>query len=159
MPEVNLSQFLATRIRKAGEGLHTACEKMPEDKIAWHPKTSEGEGRDALDQLLECAYLNGWFAKALNARSVPPFDAGDYKAQMDSRRNKTEALRWFQQETNALANALAAFPSISLGDTITDTLHSVQTTWADFAADLFYWNTVYHEGQVNYIQVLYGDLS
>ena len=31
-------------------------------------------------------------------------------------------------------------------------------TWAEYAA-FFYWNTIYHEGQVNYIQVLYGDMS
>jgi hypothetical protein len=159
MPEVNISQFLATRIRKAGEGLHTACEKMPEDKITWHPKTSEGVGRDALDQLLECAYFNGWYARALNTRTQPAFESSDYKAQTEAHANKTAALRWFQQETNALADAVAAFPASSLGDTIQDPLHNTQTTWADFAVDLLYWNTVYHEGQVNYIQVLYGDMS
>jgi len=157
--EINLSQFIAERIRKAGAALYAACEKMPEDKIAWHPKTSEGEGRDALDQLVECAYLNEWFANAVRNQAVPAFDGNDYKTKMDANRNKAAALRWLQQGTNALADAIAAFPTSKLGDTITDPLHNVQTTWADFAIDLFYWNTVYHEGQVNYIQVLYGDLS
>ena len=58
-----------------------------------------------------------------------------------------------------LAGALESFPAAKLGETCRDTVHNIDTTWANFAIDLFYWNTVYHEGQVNYIQVLYGDLS
>lgn len=159
MSEISLSQFIADRIRKAGAAFHAACEKMPEDRIAWHPTTEGNSGRDALDQLLECAYLNEWAAGAYRNQAVPPFDANDYKQRMDANRNKAAALRWFKEATNALADAIAAFPVSRLGDAITDPLHNTPTTWADFAIDLFYWNTVYHEGQVNYIQVLYGDLS
>ena len=159
MSEVNLSQFLAERIRKAGEGLASAIEKMPEDKVGWHPKTSEGEGRDALDQALECAYLNEWAAEGYRTQISPQIDWEDYKVQCDKRRNKSDCVRWLHSSTNSLADALAGFPAAKLGEACRDTVHNIDTTWANFAVDLFYWNTVYHEGQVNYIQVLYGDLS
>ena len=60
MPEVNLAQFLASRLRAAAKELHNAAKKMPAERIAWHPAVEGNAGRDALDQVLECAYLNEW---------------------------------------------------------------------------------------------------
>ncbi len=158
MATVNVPQFLATRLRNAGAALHTACEKMPEDRIAWHPTTEGNAGRDALDQALECAYLNEWAARAFQSGQVPPFDSAEYKSKPNQYRNKREALAWLQRGTNVLADAVAAFSADVIGDTISNPITGTQQTWAEFA-DFFYWNTVYHEGQVNYIQVLYGDLT
>jgi len=45
MSEVSLPAFLAGRLRWAGSVLHTACEKMPDDRIAWHPTTEGNPGR------------------------------------------------------------------------------------------------------------------
>jgi hypothetical protein len=131
---------------------------MPEDRIAWHPTTEGNPGRDALDQLVECGYLNEWAATAFRNGALPAFDENDYKKQKDAHRNKTAALQWLHQGTNALADAVEAFPASKLGDTLNNPFSGQSTTWAEFA-DFFYWNTIYHEGQVNYIQVLYGDLS
>ena len=159
MASVSLPAFLAERIRKAGTALHDAVAKMPDDRISWHPETEGNKGRDALDQALECAYLNEWVAQGYRTGNAPQIDWDDYKRQCDAKRNKADCLRWLQSSTDALATALAAFPADKLGDSVMDTVHNAPTTWADFAIDLFYWNTVYHEGQVNYIQVLYGDMS
>src|ERR1041385_8875496 len=63
MSAINLSQFLANKVRSAGEALTAAVEKMPDDRIVWHPATEGNQGRDALDQALECAYLNEWVAE------------------------------------------------------------------------------------------------
>ena len=160
MPEINLSQFLANKIRNAGTALHDAVAKMPDDRIAWHPETEGNKGRDALDQALECAYLNEWVARGYRTGQMPNIDWDDYKVRTDARRNKADCLAWLASSTEALSSAIAAFPADRLGEATTDPVHDGKaTTWADFAIDLFYWNTVYHEGQVNYIQVLYGDLS
>ncbi len=160
MSAVNLPQFLASKIRSAGTALYDAVAKMPEDRIAWHPETEGNKGRDALDQALECAYLNEWVAKGYRTGDMPAIDWDDYKVATEARRNKADALAWLQSSTQALSSAIAAFPADKIGDATTDPVHDGKaTTWADFAIDLFYWNTVYHEGQVNYIQVLYGDMS
>jgi hypothetical protein len=157
---VNLSQFLASKINNCGNALRDAVAKMPDDRIAWHPVTEFGQGRDALDQALECAYLNEWIAEAYRTQTMIPIDWDDYKAKTDAKRNKADCLAWLTSSTEALSSAIADFPADRLGDATTDPVHDGKaTTWADFAIDLFYWNTVYHEGQVNYIQVLYGDLS
>ena len=158
MPEFNPSALLAERLRAAGRDLHAACEKMPDDRLAWHPPVEGNQGRDALDQLVECAYLNAWAATAFQQGALPPFDENDYKYEKDANRSRGSALRWLHDGTNRLASAVEAFPANRLGDTLTNPFTGKQTTWAEFA-DFFYWNTVYHEGQVNYIQVLYGDMS
>jgi hypothetical protein len=160
MTAMSLPDFLASKIRSAGTALHDAVAKMPDDRIGWHPETESNKGRDALDQALECAYLNEWVAKGYKTREMPPIDWDDYKVQTDARRNKSACIAWLKSSTEELANAIAAFPADKIGDAVNDPVHGGKaTTWADFAIDLFYWNTVYHEGQVNYIQVLYGDLS
>jgi hypothetical protein len=157
---INLSHFLAAKISAAGNALHDAVAKMPEDRIGWHPETEGNKGRDALDQALECAYLNEWIAAAYRSGTMVSIDWDDYKVQTDARRNKADCLAWLKSSTEALSSAIADFPADKLGDATTDPVHDGKaTTWADFAIDLFYWNTVYHEGQVNYIQVLYGDMS
>lgn len=160
MASVNLSQFLAAKVRNAGAALQAAIAKMPDDRVQWHPETEGNQGRDALDQALECAYINEWAVQAYRTGAMPAIDWDDYKVQTNARRSKAEGIRWLATSTDALATALAAFPADKLGDTVADPIHSGKpTTWADFAIDLLYWNTVYHEGQVNYIQVLYGDMS
>ena len=160
MSAINLSQFLASKIRSAGGALHDAVAKMPEDRIGWHPETEGNKGRDALDQALECAYLNEWVAQGYRSGEMPAIDWDDYKTATEARRTKSDCLAWLQSSPEALASAIANFPADKIGDATSDPVHNGKaTTWADFAIDLFYWNTVYHEGQVNYIQVLYGDMS
>ncbi|HLV78799.1 MAG TPA: DinB family protein [Chthonomonadaceae bacterium] len=158
MPVVNLPTFLANRLRAAGSDLYAACEKMPDDRLAWHPPVEGNTGRDALDQLVECGYLNSWAATAFRNGALPPLDATDYKYEKDAHRDRASALRWLREGTNDLAAAVEAFPADRLGETFTNPITDEPTTWAEFA-DFFYWNTIYHEGQVNYIQVLYGDIS
>lgn len=158
MADVNLSAFLADRLRWAGQVLYNASEKMPADRIAWHPTVEGNPGRDALDQLVECAYLNEWAATAFRNAALPAFDENDYKKKKDANRNAAAALKWLQSGTGALADAVAAFPANKWGDKVQNPFSGQETTWAEFA-DFFYWNTIYHEGQVNYIQVLYGDMS
>ena len=160
MSTINLPQFLAGKIRTAGIALHDAVAKVPEDRLNWHPETEGNKGRDVLDQALECAYLNEWVAKGYASQQMPAINWDDFKVATDAKRNKSACLAWLQSSTEALAGAIANFPADKLGDPTTDPVHNGKaTTWADFAIDLFLWNTVYHEGQVNYIQVLYGDMS
>lgn len=158
MAHINAPAFLAGLLRSSGQALHTAGAKMPADRLVWHPQPEETPGRDALDQLAECAYLNEWAAAAFQAGSVPAFDGAAYKAAIAAHKANNTALTAFQSATEALAAAVGAFAADSLGDTITNTITGQSCTWADFAM-FFYWNNIYHEGQVNYIQVLYGDLS
>src|SRR5205085_4277735 len=111
MSAINLSQFLANKITNAGNALREAVAKMPDDRIGWHPETEGNQGRDALDQALECAYLNEWVAQGYRTQEMPGIDWNDYKAQTDARRNKADCLAWLASSTEALASAIADFPA------------------------------------------------
>ena len=158
MGKVNLSAFLGGRLRHAGNTLAAACAKMPDDRCAWRPTVEGHEGRDALDQALECAYLNGYGASAFRDRVMPAFDAVDYKSRQDAHRSKEQAIPWLREATNHLAAAVESCTEEQLAGPVVNPFTKNETSLAEFA-DFLYWNTVYHEGQVNYIQVLYGDMS
>lgn len=155
----SLAGFIAKRIQTAGDALHTAFAKMPEERAAWKPTVEGNAGRDALDQVLECAYLGAWAAEGYAKGALPAVDWDDYKVQCDAKRNQADALVWLKSSNDALAAAITALSDEKLGESVTDPLHNTPSTWGDFAVDLVYWNLVYHEGQVNYLQVLYGDMS
>jgi hypothetical protein len=158
MGGVNVPAFIAGGLRSAGKKLYDAGAKMPEDRFGWHPETEGNKGRDAMDQILECAYLNEWAASAFKSGVASGMDNDDYKAKTDANRNQAAALKWLQEGTEALAAAVEGMTSEQLAGTLTHPFYQKETTWAEYAA-FFYWNTIYHEGQVNYIQVLYGDNS
>lgn len=101
MSAVSLPQYLANKIRAAGTALHDAVAKMPDDRIGWHPETEGNKGRDALDQALECAYLNEWVAQGYRTREMPAINWDDYKAATDARRNKADCLAWLKSSTEA----------------------------------------------------------
>src|SRR3954465_4986331 len=123
MAAINLSQFLANKIRNAGGALHDAVAKMPDDRIGWHAETEGNSGRDALDQALECAYLNEWVAQGYRTQQMPSIDWNDYKVQTEARRNKAACLTWLASSTEALASAIADFPADKLGDATVDPVH------------------------------------
>jgi hypothetical protein len=158
MADLNVPAFLAGLVRESGNALHSAGAKMPAERLVWHPKPEETDGRDALDQFAECAYLNQWAADAFRSGAVPAFNGEEYNSAKAAYKANNTALSAFKAATDALADAIAACPADQMGNTITNPITGQTCTWADFAM-FFYWNNVYHEGQVNYIQVLYGDLD
>ncbi len=156
----NLAGMVAKKIQTASDSLYAACAKMPADRVEWKPTVEGNTGRDALDQVLECACLGAWAAQAYAAGdTLPAVDWDEYKVQCDAHRNQAAALAWLKSSHTALVSAISAMSDEKLAEAVTDPLHNTPSTWGDFAIDLVYWNLVYHEGQVNYIQVLYGDMS
>lgn len=158
MGEINLAIFLASRILSAGKDIEKAFGKMPADRQTWHPPVEGNVGRDALDQVIECGLLNGWGAVGFRNSLITPPDWDAYTAQKALLDTPEKALAAFQQGTAALASAIEACSATRLAETFIHPFYQTQTTWAEFA-DFFYWNMCYHEGQINYIQVLYGDKS
>jgi len=158
MGEVNVSQMLASRLRSAADQLERAIEKMPADKVVWEPEIGGFKGRSALDQVLECAYVNGWGASIFKDRNIPPFDSEDYQREVAKRSSAAEAVAWLTETTAALSAAIAAFPESQWATMTTNPFTQEPQSWAE-QADLFYWNMVYHQGQINYIQTLYGDTT
>ncbi len=158
MAEIDIRSALAGWVRDSGESLYKAGKKVPAERFQWHPKAEEAEGRDTEDQIAECAVINTWGTQAFQTGSVPPIDWSQYPALVAEVKTG-DALEALKTATEALAEAIEAFPADKLGDKIPHPFYEgKEITWADFAM-IFYWNDVYHVGQVNYIQVLYGDNS
>ena len=158
MSEINLAAFLASRIRSAGADMEKAMSKMPADRQTWHPPVEGNAGRDALDQIIECGLLNGWGATCFQNSLAPAPDWDAYtalKATLDTSEKVHSA---FRAGNEALIAAISACSPARLAETFTHPFYNRETNWAEFA-DFFYWNMCYHEGQINYIQVLYGDVS
>lgn len=155
-----LAGMIAKKIEAASESLGTAFAKMPDDRKTWKPTIEGNEGRDALDQVLECACLAEWAEKGYSAGdALPPVDWDAFGARCASKANPDEALAWLKSSNSALASAISALSDDQLSAEIKHPFYDATITWGDFAIDLVYWNMVYHEGQINYIQVLYGDKS
>lgn len=158
MSEINLSAFLATRIRNAGKDLEKALGKMSADRQSWKPVVDGNEGRDALDQMIECGLLNGFLAPSFHTGQAPTPDWDAYGVQKAALDSPEKVMAAFTAGTEALAAAVEACPATRLSERFIDPFFKKEINWAEFA-DFLYWNMCYHEGQINYIQVLYGDKS
>jgi len=113
-------------------------------------------GRTVLSQIIECALTTGYAASIISARKMQDFDTATHtqaKAELDT---IEKALTALQTNTDTLIAAIEAFPNEELDNTL-------QLPWLpepqSFAKLLLlnYWNSVYHIGQISYIQTLYGD--
>ena len=158
MSEINLSSFLAARIRGAGADLEKAMGKMPADRQNWHPDVEGNIGRDALDQMIECGLLNGVIAGAFRSGQAPNPDWDAYAVQKATLDSGEKVMSAFKAGTEALASAVESCSAARLTETFIDPFFKKEMNWAELA-HFMYWNMAYHEGQINYIQVLYGDKS
>src|SRR6185312_4940679 len=86
-----LQNYLAEAAGKAQQDLLKALDGLPQDKRDWK---ASGDARTALDQVAECAILNGGTAELLRNKSFPPgFDFAQFQAAKDSLAADETALR------------------------------------------------------------------
>jgi len=66
-----LQGFVADATRRAAKDLLDAALLLPEDTRGWQPL---GKGRSALDQIAECAMINGNTVEMIQSRQFPATD-------------------------------------------------------------------------------------
>lgn len=165
MPDT-LQEFLAAATSKAHAELVTAFLRLPEDKRVWSPG---GTARTALDQVAECAVLNGYTADLIRTRqwSISGFD--DYQQE------KTTAIAagWdaiqarLEDATQRVVDVIRAVPDGAFGGPISMPYRAlgdpIPTPWGSQPlAEILaypYWNMSYHQGQINYIASILGCLD
>ncbi len=154
MPNTVQETYAAAAL-KASEDLAAALLNIPEDKRAWQPGKN---ARTALDQIAECALLNGYTADLLETHiwQVTDFDAYF--------REKTAlaAVDWDTLHTRLRDNAQRVAEAIgTLSDE--DLAVEVETPWRkQTLAEIIaypHWNMTYHEGQINFIASMLGCLT
>lgn len=149
-----LHDFLAISTLKAKEGLIEAFLLLPEDKRNWAP---EATSRTAIDQVAECALLNGSTVNLLQTRVWEPNRYPDFLAA------KAEAcnLPWeelkalLEENTRLFVEAIATVPAEDLEI-------EVAMPWGAMKISEIlafpYWNMTYHQGQITYIASLIKSL-
>lgn len=145
-----LQDYLVAATQKAAADLADAFLRLPENKRDWSPG---GKSRTALDQLAECAVLNGYTAELIGARAWQ----ADTFARFREEKAEAAALDWealrarLQANTRRVAAAIAAVPDEALAVEIV--MPGRTMTLAEVMARSC-WNMAYHEGQINYIASL-----
>jgi len=148
-----LQTYLESATPNAAKDLIAAFMRLPEDKRAWSPM---GDARTALDQIAECAILNGYVAQTLKSHKFIMGD--DYVGEKKRVQEDWDALKaLFEENTANAVAAIAQTPDEDLDIQVT-------TPWGEpmklsqIAAYPF-WNMCYHEGQINYIASMLGCLE
>ncbi len=137
---------------QAVEMFFGAVRKMPEDKQTWKPLD---EGRSALEQAQELATAPALFLVHLAPNETPIYssfeEASAAGAQMDLNACEAECKRL----TGKINEAISTMTPEQMAQQ-----HKMPWGMEHSGAEVagfHYWNVVYHVGQVNYIQTLYGD--
>ncbi len=152
---LTVQEFLARGTAKAAEDLEAALMRVPEDKRKW---SAMGEARTALDQVAECAILNGSTAKLIVTRTWDMSSGMDdfYREKVELANKDTAVVITLLHENTAKAIA-------AIRDAPTEDLETqIEMPWGPMALHQIlsypYWNMCYHEGQINYIASMLGTL-
>ena len=130
---------------------------VPEDKRDWTPM---GDGRSVMAQLEELATVHIHVIPILKTGDAPLITE-DQKEQIRERKERLNTfdklIEGAREGAKLAAEAIRGVPDSRLEDVVT--LHSrggIKRTMYEMVARP-YWNLCYHEGQINYIQMLLGD--
>jgi uncharacterized damage-inducible protein DinB len=148
-----LQQQAAKMTREAWERLTRTAAFVPEEKRDWVP---QGKARTLHDILAECAVLPGrWHTLLLGNEPLPPPDRAGYeraKAELKT----LDKIKAAGDETIArLCEQIEAIPDERLDEE--RAMPWGQTMTVADRLFICYWNLTYHDGQVNYLQMLLGD--
>lgn len=156
---MTVQELIAHNNTEYTNAFFAAARKVPADKIGWVPMET---GRSVLSLAQEVATSPTW-PMAL-AFSDVPFEMTPEVMEEHERITKTlvdldacEALA--TKNLEALNAAILSLPDAKL-DTTVQANFGAPVEWPMAKAlQIHAWNIVYHTGQVNYIQTLYGDTS
>lgn len=150
---MNAIDYIIVETQKALTTVIERARKVPADKLEWSPLD---EGRTVLNIVQECTHSVLWPVELIETRKFEMNEEvmAKYKAECAewSDLDKCEAAMTERFET--LKSCLAGLTDSQLEE-------KIAVPWGDMsvlgAADITHWNCLYHTGQINYIQTLYGD--
>jgi hypothetical protein len=150
----SLANFLVRVIPKAVDDLETAFNRLPEDKRTWSPAETS---RSALNQMAEVAMLNGSSAETIKNRAFPEFDMETYFKQLTELSTDWPTVKAMLDANTAAA--IAAIESVPESDLQIEIPSPFGPLTLEQIMAYPYWNTCYHEGQINYIASILGCLN
>ena len=150
-----LQDFLGTATQQAATDLEKALMRLPEEKRNWSPAE---KARTAMDQVAECAILNGSTCELIKSRTWnADYDFPEFLRKKEELARDWNAMKSLLEENTAKVIAtIREAPDEDLGVV-------VQMPWGPMTlAQIIaypYWNMTYHEGQINYIASILGCLT
>jgi hypothetical protein len=150
---VTVQELTASLTRDAADRVTTVAQATPPDRHHWQPMDN---GRSVIDQVVECSIANAKWAAILRSgvyADLPRADAERAYADCDT---LEKAIARLQTSAADLISAIRSVPSDALSN-------EVSTPWGPYpmarCCTHAYWNLTFHEGQINYVQTLYGDFD
>jgi uncharacterized damage-inducible protein DinB len=151
---VSFQEVAAGMIEKISRDLALLANATPDDKLIWQPM---GEGRTILNQLTECAFANRKWTLILQEGAYRTLTEAERAALSVEPENRDNVLRLLQETTEELTATIRALPDEMVATEWPLEWNRTVTRTVAEACLHAYWNMAYHEGQISYIQTLYGD--
>lgn len=145
---LTIQEYVARVTEKKAQDLLDVAQSVAEGKQTWKPLD---QGRSVVDQMAECALINGASVQVLRDHAWDEAGSEDFQEAHAALDTLDMAAARLQENSAALAAAIRAVPGSDLETIIA--LPWGETSIADFLL-LAYWNMSYHEGQITYIQTL-----
>jgi hypothetical protein len=145
-----IQEFLAEVTTSGVSEIVAALLALPADKRNWKPAPG---ARSALDQVAECAIVNGYMAEVIGGlQSTDVALSGLIEGKTALTEGEWTVLKeLLESNTRKLAAALRAVPDAMLNV-------ELSIPWGTQPLRGFmtypYWNLAYHLGQINYIRSL-----
>lgn len=145
-------EHLLSSVTMAQDRLIKDLKAIPPDKNGACPG---GCARSPLDIVVECGRINRLVGTSLNTGKAERMPPEEQETQLKSLDTCEKALAYLDTETRFLLDAIQNFDEDRLGDISSDFIRIPMTHFA--IAQLPGLHMMYHDGQLNYIQTLFGD--
>src|ERR1019366_1742568 len=154
---MRFQDFICETTQASADAAFKAAKAVRADKLSWSPLD---EGRSVLDQAQELAQCPIW-AHALVADQPMPAMDEDAREKMKAERAGWTTIEACKAECNKRLEKLfelyRGLPDEKLEKTKWLPFDGGRDfTWKQMM-DYPNWNFVYHQGQISYVQTLYGD--
>ena len=149
-----VADFLCRHIARIGDSLASFCESTDPQFRTWlTPTRGQNQARSVLDLIGECASTNNYVAALLTAEPGQVLARDDFRCEP---KNADDARHEIQASCSTLILAIRGFSD--------EDFERTYPHWrGDLSAELLvvgaYRNMCYHAGQINFIQILSGDLE
>jgi hypothetical protein len=148
-----IQSVAASMTRETAETVIFVALATPPDKHHWKPLDN---GRSIVAQVVECALANRKWTEILQRREWFTYTEAVVEESLTEWDTLEKATAHLRTAANALALAIESVPDRDMSG-------SIETPWGPYPLPRCclhaYWNMVYHEGQINYVQTLYGDFE